>query len=329
MKNLGIIGCANITQVSIINPLKSIDTIGLYGVASSSKNRAMEFAAKYEIPNIYNSYSDLLKDNNIDFVYIALSNNLHSEWCINSANAGKHIIVEKPASLKYEDFKEVKNCCERNNVKLLEAIMVQHHPWQKYLTSLVKSKKYGNLKTITTSISFVPRNNFKDNYRTVQEAGGGVFFDLAPYWLQFLQCFGSITEAVYSGESGFDGPNGCDWTFNSKLIFTSGIKCFFEGSFEKPYKVTHELEFENAVIKMNDFYRANFGNLKVSLSIFEKEKGSEQKVFFEPQNYYVNQLNYFLQLLDGIQGDDTDKTLERILILEKIYESARHKCGRN
>ncbi|HEX3029462.1 MAG TPA: gfo/Idh/MocA family oxidoreductase, partial [Clostridia bacterium] len=209
-------------------------------------------------------------------------------------------------------------------VKILEAIMVQHHPWQKYLADMAESQVYGRLKEIKTQVSFLPKENFKGNYRTLPECGGGAFFDLGPYWLQLLQCFGDVSEAEYAGASCFDGPNGCDWTFNANLKLNNGINAEFAGSFEQSYQASHELIFEKAKVRMEDFYRANFANLKVALTIEDYKNNSKETIFFPPQNYYVNQLKFFSEVIDGIRENiDPLQTYKRILVMEGIYENAK------
>lgn len=324
VKKVGILGCAKITPISLIFPLKSIDCIRVGGIASHNKERAEEYAKKYNLPFVFADFDELIESDNIDFVYITLSNELHAEWAIKAAKAKKHILIEKPLCLKADDFKEIEKKCQVNQVHLLEAIMVQHHPWQQYIINIKNSGQYGRLKRVTTKASFIAKDNFLGNYRSLPEKGGGVFYDLGSYWLQFLQCLGELKNASYQGKSSFNGPNGCDWTFNVELIFDDGIVSEFTGSFEMPYQARHELEFEYAKITMPDFFGANLGNRKVSLIIDDFNKDSKETVVFPPQNYYVNQLKFFADVLDEITPNiSLEQTYERILLMEEIYKSAK------
>ncbi|NLW46100.1 MAG: Gfo/Idh/MocA family oxidoreductase [Firmicutes bacterium] len=324
VKKVGILGCAKILPISLLFPLKNIDGIKVGGIASHDKERADEYGKKYGLPFVYDNFDELIKSDSIDFVYIVLSNELHAEWALKAAQAKKHLLIEKPLCLKATDYKEIEKKCQVNQVHLLEAIMVQHHPWQKYIIDIKNSGQYGRLKRVTTRASFIAKDNFLGNYRSSPEKGGGAFYDLGSYWMQFLQCLGQLKNASYNGKSSFNGPNGCDWTFNAQLIFDDGIISEFTCSFEMPYQACHELEFESAKITMPNFFGANLGNRKMSLIIEDFNKESKETVFFPPQNYYVNQLKFFANVLDGLTPNiSLEQTYERILFMEEIYKLAK------
>jgi dTDP-3,4-didehydro-2,6-dideoxy-alpha-D-glucose 3-reductase len=311
---LGILGCAAIVPSAIINPLKEIDHIIAYGIASREKSKAENYAARFGIPQAFGGYDDLLHCQEIDFVYIALPNAMHVDWIIKSAEAGKHILVEKPICLNSSDFRMIEKACQDNHVHILEALMVQHHPWQSYLGEAIRNKPLGNLKTISTRISEIPKNNYQGNYRSVKKEGGGSFLDVGCYWIQFIQkILGFNDIASYYGESDFSGPDGCDWTFRAGLTFRNGIEASFTSSFELPYQSSHILEFEHGRMTVKDFFRACLGNYKINIQIEDEKTGVKEKKEFEPQCYYSNQLRFFADVLQGREKNiDLKQSYERI-----------------
>jgi predicted dehydrogenase len=325
--NMGIIGCSTILPRAIIGPAKDVDNLCIYGIASRTKAKAQEYAEKYKIDRAFDSYDELLNCPDIDCVYIALANDLHIKWVLKAINANKHILIEKPICLTINEFDLILNNYENKNIKILEGLAIQHHPWQLAIKEMVDSQKYGKLKEIKTDTCIMFKDNNENNYRRFQERGGGAFYDLGCYWLQFLQLISGRDPESYDGFSKFNGPNNCDWTFNANAEYSTGLKSNFTASFELPYKVEQVLEFEKATIKVHDFFRACLGNYKIRLSIESKEDGSVEKIFFDAQNYYVNQLRTFLEIINGDRDDIYNAYLKqsyhRIKVMESIYESAK------
>ncbi|WP_010244007.1 Gfo/Idh/MocA family protein [Acetivibrio cellulolyticus] len=326
--NVGIMGCARITSNVIIEPSKELGGLSLYGVASRSRAKAQEYADEFGIAKVFDSYEALLSDPAIDFVYIALPNHVHGKWIEEAVKAGKHVFVEKPLCLKSGEIPSIKKALTENRVELLEGLMIQHHPWQDFVKQLVHGRKYGGLKRVSTKLCIVPKYDYKESYRSIPEMGGGAFYDLSCYWLQFLQhIIGLETCENFLGKSGFSGPNGCDWTFDAALRYRGGIEAEFLCSFEMPYKACHVLEFENATVRIKDFFRCILGCYKLTVEIEETDSKSIEKVVFDAQSYYISQLKYFVDVLlgnkKGINDDLLRQSFERVRLMEEIMASAK------
>ncbi len=323
---MGIIGCSNIVPRAIINPAKEIDNLCIYGIASRTKAKAQEYAEKYKIPKVFDSYKELLISPKIDCIYIALANDLHLNWILEAISAGKDILIEKPICLTTQEFELILKSYENKKVNILEGVMIQHHPWQSAIKAMIDSGKYGKLKEIKTYICTVSKNNNENNYRRFPERGGGAFYDLSCYWLQFLQFITDVAPVSYNGFSKFDGPNNCDWTFNACVKYSDGLESNFVASFELPYKVEHILEFEKAKVKVNDFFRACLGNYKITVTIENKDNEFKEKLTFDAQNYYVNQLMFLLDVINGNKENiSLMQSYDRIRLMENIYRSAKVK----
>jgi NDP-hexose-3-ketoreductase len=323
-RNIGVIGCAAIMPRVLIEPVQSIGHLRVYGVSSRSRSKAEAYAEQYGIPVVFDSYDAVLSSPDIDCVYILLCNDLHAEWIVKAIEAGKHVLVEKPLCLNGKEAALIRQAHEKGRVHVLEGLMVQHHPWQRAVKELIDSGAYGALRRIETTISFLPKASFENNYRSFPERGGGSFYDLGCYWLQFLQAVDGLELASYQGYSSFDGPNGADWTFQAEARLAGGAEASLTASFERSYKAAHTLYLEHAVVSMDDFFRANLGFYKVSFKVNDLRTGETRKFTFEPQSYYVNQLNFFSDVIDGLRPNiPLEASLERIILQESIYQSAR------
>lgn len=325
---IGILGAANIAKRAIIEPAKKLEGVEVFGVAARDSAKAEKFAQDYDIPTVFPSYDALVESDRIDAVYIPLANHLHTPWILKSAQAKKPILVEKPICLTIEEFDTIAAAVETYNVPLLEAVMVQHHPWQKKLREIVETGIYGNIKSIQTSLTlqFSEADN-PGNYRFSPEQGGGAFLDLGTYWIQLVQiCLGLQPDAI-AAQAIFNKPNGVDLAFQARLTFPNGAIAEFDCSFDRPLEANHWLELEKAHIKIRNFFRPLFGIQSMSLDVHHLDTGETEIIKFPVQNYYVNQLEFFLQMLEAKKENiPLAKTRERVKIIEEIYNLAQKNC---
>jgi NDP-hexose-3-ketoreductase len=253
-----------------------------------------------------------------------LPNSLHADWAVRAARRGKHVLVEKPACLTATECDRMMRAAKENGVTLLEAVMAAHHPWQDDVRRTMADGRLGKLKEIRTSISFIPKENFSGNYRSLPGMGGGVFYDLAGYWLQLTQNLVPVAGASVTGSSAFSGPNGCDWSFEAGLTTADGIVSRFSGSFEKPYRAGHEIVFETGAIAIHNVFGANIGRHRLKLSVHDQARGAVETREYEPQNYYENQLRFLADVIRGRrENPGLEETQERTALMERIYASAR------
>jgi predicted dehydrogenase len=148
-------------------------------VASRTIDQAQAFADELGIPTAYGSYEALLADPQIDAIYIPLPNHLHKPWTVRAAEAGKHILCEKPLALNTEECQEMIAAAKANGVQLMEAFMYRYHPRILAARQLVLEGTIGNLKTIESAFTY--RNEDKTNIRFQPEMGGGALMDVGCY----------------------------------------------------------------------------------------------------------------------------------------------------
>jgi D-xylose 1-dehydrogenase (NADP+, D-xylono-1,5-lactone-forming) len=128
---------------------------------------------------MYLEYQTLLTDEDIDVVYIALPNHLHHFWTLRAAEAGKHILCEKPLATNTAECAAMIAACQSAYVLLMEATMYRFHPRMLFLKQLLASGEVGRLRFLHTAFSFP--FNARDNYRSHSEYGGGALLDVGSY----------------------------------------------------------------------------------------------------------------------------------------------------
>jgi predicted dehydrogenase len=152
----------------------------LAAVGARSGERAREFAKRFAIPKAHGSYADLLADPDVDAVYIATPHPMHAEWAIRAAEAGKHVLCEKPLTVTAAEAEQVIDAARRNDVFLMEAFMYRLHPQTRRLVELIESGAIGEVRAVDVTFSYSSGAN--DAPRLADPAlGGGGILDVGCY----------------------------------------------------------------------------------------------------------------------------------------------------
>ena len=175
----GVLGAANIALNKVIPGMQK----GLYSsidaIASRSSDKAAEAARSLGIPRSYGNYEDLLADNQIDAVYIPLPNHLHVPWSIRAAEAGKHVLCEKPIALNAVEAEKLIDARDKYKVKIQEAFMVATYPQWLKAREIVSSGKLGEILVYQCGFSY--NNQGAEQSWNSPECGGGGLLDIGCY----------------------------------------------------------------------------------------------------------------------------------------------------
>src|SRR3989442_464156 len=134
----GILSTARVGRRRVVPAMQQAPNIVVRAVASRDGERAHAFARTLNIPKAYGRYEDLLADPEVDAVYIPLPNALHCQWTVKAAQAGKHVLCEKPLAANAQEADEMIAACEANHVLLMEAFMYRFHPQNEHLLALIQ-----------------------------------------------------------------------------------------------------------------------------------------------------------------------------------------------
>src|SRR5579859_99674 len=175
----GILSTAAIGVRKVIPAMQLGDWSEVVAIASRDGKKAESVARKLRIPKAYWSYEELLADPEIEAVYNPLPNHLHVPWSIKAAEAGKHVLCEKPISLNVDEAKLLLDARNRANVIIGEAFMVRTHPQWLRTRDLIRSGRIGDLRSIVGVFSYFNRD--AANIRNVLDWGGGGMYDIGCY----------------------------------------------------------------------------------------------------------------------------------------------------
>lgn len=175
----GIIGAGGIAR-AFARGLAASKTGELLAVGSRAQATADKFGDEFGTPRRYGSYDALLADKEVQAVYIATPHPMHAEWAIKAADAGKHILCEKPLTINHAEAMAVVEAAIRNDVFLMEAFMYRCHPQTAKLVELIREGTIGQVRIIQATFSF--HAGFNPEGRLLKNAlGGGGILDVGCY----------------------------------------------------------------------------------------------------------------------------------------------------
>jgi len=175
----GVLGVAAIAVKKVIPGMQKGAWSEIAAIASRDARKAENAAKSLGIPKSYGSYEALLADPEIEAIYNPLPNHLHVPWSIKAAEAGKHVLCEKPLSLTVAEAKTLLAVRERCGVKIGEAFMVKTHPQWLRTRDLIRKGVIGELRAIVGAFSYFNRD--PGNVRNIAEWGGGGMMDIGCY----------------------------------------------------------------------------------------------------------------------------------------------------
>ncbi len=175
----GVLSTAAIGLKKVIPGMQRSQHCTMAAIASRDLGRAQAAAAQLNIPTAYGSYEELLADPNIDAIYNPLPNDLHLPWTIKAAEAGKHVLCEKPLTLTVAEAETLLAARNRTGVQIGEAFMIRSTAQWLRLRELIDSGRIGQIRSITGVFSYF--NADPANIRNQMESGGGALLDIGCY----------------------------------------------------------------------------------------------------------------------------------------------------
>lgn len=198
----GMIGCGDVTEVKSGPGFQQADHSSLVAVMRRNGALARDYAERHQVPRWYDNADDLIRDTEVDAVYVATPPSSHKQYAIMSAAAGKPVYVEKPMALNFGECQEMIAECRSAGVPLLVAYYRRALPRFLKIKELVESGAIGEVRFVSVTLyqPTAPEDLTSENvpWRVVPEiAGGGRFVDLASHTLDFLDyLLGPIVEVL-------------------------------------------------------------------------------------------------------------------------------------
>jgi predicted dehydrogenase len=220
----GIVGTGKIARV-LAHALAASGTGELIAVGSGTPARAEALAEEFGAS--HGRYEDVIADPEVEVVYVATDHPSHREWATRAADAGKHLLCEKPLAVHRADAEAVVEAARRNDVFLLEAFAYRCHPQTDRLVELLGSGAIGEIRMLDAAFGYDAGPN-PGNYLLVLERGGGSILDVGCYATSMAHlvarvAFGAVSEPVAVGGVAEIGPTGVDHFASAVLRWEEGV----------------------------------------------------------------------------------------------------------
>ena len=222
---VGIIGAGWIAEKAAIT-LNGLETCEAYAIASRTLDKAQAFAEKWQIPQAYGSYTELINDPAVDLVYIATPHSHHYDVTKEALMADKPCLVEKAFMANLRQAKEIVDLAHERKVFLAEAIWTRYQPVVQMVRDLISSGRIGEPRLVTATLGY----SMGEKPRIMRaDLCGGALLDLGVYALNFVRMF-FPADIVSIDSQCVKSKTGMDLTNAITLVLSDGLLCNLQSS---------------------------------------------------------------------------------------------------
>jgi D-xylose 1-dehydrogenase (NADP+, D-xylono-1,5-lactone-forming) len=317
----GILSTADIARTQLIPAFNRVKNTKVLAISSLS-GKASEVARSFDIPKAYDSYDEMLKDSELDAIYIPLPNHLHKEWAIKAMEHGKHVLCEKPAALNAQEAAEIVDAVQKNNVKFMEGFMYQFHPQHQRVRDIIASGEIGEVKFMRVAFSFYL--NQQRNIRTDKNKGGGSIYDIGCYCLHAIRNVLELDIKNVEVSSQLDAATGVDLSAIGNIMLENGVTANFDCSMERFFRQEYEIVGTKGRIMVPRAFRPDVHGGE-GLVIVQKENEERMERFFG--DIYALEVEHFSKAIleDQAPLNSLENTLSNMVAIDDCYQSIKQK----
>jgi predicted dehydrogenase len=315
MVKWGVLGAARIAREQVIPAIRRSGAGEVLAVSSAS-GKAGPYAKELGVARAYDSHEQLLADPDVDVVYIALPNSVHAQWIVAAADAGKHVLCEKPLVIGTAELDRVDHAARSAGVHVVEAFMYRYHPQLAQLHELLAGDAIGELVTVQARLHFSLDRAGERDIRLRPDLGGGSLLDLGCYPVDLLGLLlGRDPEEVFAVAHREESA-GVDTRLAAVLRYGS-VVASLDCGFDSPFVNTAVLIGTKGRIELTDVFRADREGGVGTIQVVQDVGTQTLRV---PGDQYAEEVRHVAQLVqgaaDGRENADlsrrTARTLERI-----------------
>jgi xylose dehydrogenase (NAD/NADP) len=323
----GVLGYANVAREWVMPAIQRADNSELWALASRDPAKIAECNKRYPGVRAVPDYEELLRDPEVDAIYIPLPNTLHKEWVIRAAERGKHILCEKPLCMNASECREMIAVCTRHGVRLMEAFMYRYTDRVRRVLEVVRSGALGEIKFIeATNLSLLTD---RTSIRFKPELGSGSLYDSGCYQVNFAGLIadtiagttGIVQPASISAECVRDGTGGIDEIFSGVIRYPSGLIAAMNCGFNAHRRVFAEIVGTQGNLHVPDTFSGDPGALTLTLG------GERREIPVAESDRFRLEIEDFADAL--LRGRPTllgmPESLRNAEVIKRLFEAALKK----
>jgi len=314
----GIIGCSSIAKKSTIPAIITNKNSIVEMIGSRSITKAEKFAKEFDC-NKFGNYEDVLKNENIDAVYISLPTSMHEKWAIKAAKAGKHILCEKSLTLSYASAKKIVKECKNNNVKIRENFVFKFHPQHKKILDIITKNKIGTVHSFSAKYGFNSLFSNK-NFRFNKKLGGGALNDIGCYLISACShVFKDLPTSVFCNLE-INKKFNIDYRGSILLTFSKNRTALVSFSYDDYFQSTYDIWGTRGLIRTERAFNVS-KNMKTSIYLNQNDK--IKKILISPANQFQLAIEDFCSKIKYNSNNNFEKEiLNQALIMDAVRRSS-------
>jgi predicted dehydrogenase len=320
----GILGTAKIALTKVAPAMQRSPWCEVTAIASRDLSKAKDAARELNIPHAYGSYEELLADESMEVVYNPLPNHLHVPWTIKAAEAGKHVLCEKPIALNAAEARTLIEVRDRTGVRIQEAFMVRTHPQWLAARDLIRSGRIGSLRAINGFFSYF--NPDPANIRNKLEFGGGALMDIGCYPINISRFMYEVEPRRVLGLIQRDPEFGTDALTTTVLEFPDGHSTFTCSTRLAPYQ---RMIFHGTAGRIEVLIPFNAPNDRPTQIMLDDGNdlagASAERIEFPVCDQYEIQGSLFSQALrENLEQEiPLEDAINNMVVIDAVFRSAK------
>ena len=317
----GILSTARHGEKMMLPAFRQASDTELVAIASRDEARARAFAQEHGIPTSYGSYEALLDDPDVDAIYIPLPNNLHKEWAIKAAQAGKHVLCEKPIGLNAAEAEEMVAAFKQAGRILCETFQWRHHPQAHAVKELIQDGTIGEVRLIDAGFSFLIAR--QDDIRLDPELGGGSLYDVGCYPVSLARFITEAEPLAVTAQAHWT-ERGVDDRMVATLEFPNGVLAHINCGFSLPLRRYYEVVGSTGSLLVNRAYNP-IGDRASEIVHFGEDRMMIETIRLEAANSYTLMVEDFNRAVRGEAAPrfPADDAVKNMRVIDALYRSAR------
>lgn len=318
----GILSTARVGRQRFIPGVRTGGEGEIAAIASREMDKARAVATELNIPHAHGSYEALLADPDVDAVYIGLPNGLHAEWTVKAAEAGKHVLCEKPVARHAADAARMVEACQRAGVILMEAFMYRLHPQHARVLELIQHGVIGEPVFVRASFCFAlpAERRAAGDVRLDRSLEGGALMDVGCYALNAARYLFRDEPVEVAAQQRLDPTFGVDTAFAGVVRFPGNRLALIDGSFDAAGTQRYEIAGAEGVISVE---RAFLPPAGAPASIQITEGGARRTEAVPAAEQYALEADHFAQSVRaGRLLLPVENGQAQTIALEALYRSA-------
>ncbi len=312
----GILSCSRVAKNRWIPAMQQVAGCQIAAISSRDATKSKNWAKQFHIAKSYGDYEEMIRDPQLDAIYIGLPNTLHYQWALKCLTMGKHVLCDKPLAMTSKQVEHLYQTAKDQNLLLYEPYVNAYHSQYDQIKQWIDQERIGNIKLIRVGFSFY--FDRPGDIRYNPDLGGGSLMDLGCYCVSLIRRILN-KEPVQITASQVIHPMGVDWSTFAQLAFDKDVVTSFDCSFGYHGGQFLHIVGSKGSIESDVPFRA-----ESPVEVILKNSQDVLSISFEPENTYVKCLQKFQEKLHNDNFDDQFAifSINNSKVLEKIALAA-------